>query len=91
MENHDSGTAGNRGGKGSTYGGTQSPDPDAPDGYQKPKAGEDADYTDQQKSTTLGDEYADDSSYGNEEPSPDTAGGEKGQNAGTDAAGSGVR
>jgi hypothetical protein len=91
MASQDSGTGTNRGGKGSTYGGTQSPDPDAPDGYQKPKTGEDADNTDQRKSTTLGDEYADDSSYGKKEPSPDKAAGEKGQDAGTDAAGSGVR
>ena len=90
MNTHDSGTAANRDGKGSTYGGTQSPDPNAPDGYQKPKPGEDAENTDQQKITDLGDEYAGDSSYGEEEASPGTAAGEKGNDAGTDAGGSGA-
>lgn len=84
-------TTPNRGGTGSTYGGTQSPDPDAPDGYQKPAAGKDADNTDQAKGTELGDEYDDQSSYGGQESSPDTAAGEKGEDADTDAAGSGVR
>lgn len=87
---NNGGTAANRGGKGSTYGGTQSPDPDAPDGYQQPQAGKDAENTDQQKDTTLGDEYSDDSSYGQQEPSPETAAGEKGNTAGTDARGSAI-
>jgi len=34
----DKGTATNRKGTGSTYGGTQTPDPTAPDGYQSPSA-----------------------------------------------------
>lgn len=85
-------TTPNRGGKGSTYGGTQSPDPDAPDGYQNPQAGKDADNTDQDKSTDLGEEYNEDSSYGNKASSPDTAAGEKNiDDVETDAAGSGVR
>lgn len=85
-------TTPNRGGTGSTYGGTQSPDPDAPDGYQKPQAGKDADNTDQDKSTELGEEYNNGSSYGDKESLPETAAGEKTiDDVETDAAGSGVR
>ena len=91
MATNDSGTSANREGKGSTYGGTQSPDANAPDGYQKTQGGQDADNTDKAKATKLGDEYADDSSYGQREASPDTAAGAKGNNAETDARGSGVR
>jgi hypothetical protein len=80
-----------RGGKGSVYGGTQSPDPDKPDGYQKPQAGKDAGNTDQRKDTELGEEYDDNSSYGRPEGDPGTAAGEKGDTAGTDARGSGIR
>ncbi len=89
--NKDSGTSANRSGLGSTFGGTQSPDPNAPDGYQKPQAGKDADNTDQEKATDMGDEYADDSSYGKKEQSPEAAAGEKGDQAPSDARGSGVR
>jgi hypothetical protein len=91
MDTQDSGTAANRGGKGSTYGGTQTPEPDAPDGYQNPKPGKDAKNTDQRSRTELGEEYADDSSYGKEEDTPSTAAGEKGDSAGTDARGSAIR
>lgn len=91
MTSNDSGTNANHAAKGSTYGGTQSPDPDAPDGYQKPKAGKDAGNTDQHKDTELGGEYTGDSSYGQQEESPGTAAGEKGNNAETDARGSGIR
>jgi hypothetical protein len=88
--NDDNRATPNREGKGSVYGGTQSPDPDAPDGYQKPEAGADAETTDQHKSTDLGAEYADGSSYGQHEESPETAAGKKGDDAATDARGSGV-
>jgi len=89
--NNDSGTSANSSGKGSTYAGTQSPDPNAPDGYQKPQEGKDARNSDQEKDTKLGNEYADDSSYGAKEQSPETAAGEKGDEAETDARGSGIR
>ena len=88
---NDSGTSAKSSGKGSTYAGTQSPDPNAPDGYQKPQEGKDAQNSDQEKDTHLGDEYAEDSSYGAKEKSPDTAAGEKGGDAETDARGSGIR
>ncbi len=85
MATTDSGTDNNKkGGLGSTYGGTQSSDPKAPDGYQKPK-GKMSD----ESTAAFGGEYADDSSYGDKEQNPDTAAGEKGS-AGTDARGSGV-
>ena len=57
----------NRGGTGSTYGGTQSPDPDAADGYQKPSEAGKAGGSDKtQPETDLGQEYDDDSSYGSD-------------------------
>ena len=87
----DSGTAANRSGMGSTFGGTQSPDPNVPDGYQKPQAGKDAENTDQEKKTGLGEEYADESSYGDKEASPGSSAGEKGDTGPSDARGSGVR
>ena len=91
MTSNDGDTPTNRAGKGSTYGGTQSPDPDAPDGYQKPQNGKDAGNTDQHKDTELGEEYSDDSSYGQQEENPGTAAGEQGTNTKTEARGSGIR
>ena len=86
MATTDSGTDNNKkGGLGSTYGGTQSADSKAPDGYQKPK-----DEMSDEHTAAFGSEYADDSSYGDKEPNPESAAGDKGS-AETDARGSGVR
>jgi len=72
MQNDQDKSATDRGGIGSTYGGTQSPDPKAPDGNQKPSD------RDQQvregktdKHEGLGDEYQSDSSYGADGKQPD--------------------
>lgn len=91
MSTEKSGTSTNKDGKGSTYAGTQSADPAAPDGYQTPRAGEDADSTDQTPPDKLGAEYDNDSSYGDREPDPASAAGEKGTTEGDNAAGSPVR
>jgi hypothetical protein len=74
----------NANGKGSPYGGTQSPDSKAPDGNQTPPdanaEGKNATHPD------LGDEYGSESSYGAAE-----SGGKAGEDTGTDAAGSPIR
>ncbi len=70
----------------SPYGGTQSPDPDAPDGNQN--APRKAPATDApEKQTDLGSEYASDSSYG----TPNSGGKEGDGRKGDDAAGTPVR
>lgn len=91
MEQNKKGTATNNEGQGSTYAGTQSPDPQAPDGYQPPRPGEDAGNTDQTPKQNLGSEYRDDSSYGAEEQDPASSAGQKGESAGDNAAGSPIR
>ena len=57
-----------RGGAGSTYGGTQSGDKDAPDGYQKPNPAERPDTENTDAAGGLGDEYRGRSSYGKDLP-----------------------
>lgn len=91
MERTNKGTSTDMDGKGSTYAGTQSPDPQAPDGYQSPKTGQDAENTDQTPPEELGAEYDNDSSYGDKESDPASAAGNKGESAGDNAAGSPVR
>lgn len=59
-----------RGGAGSTYGGTQSGDKDAPDGYQKPNPNKEGETENTAAAGGLGDEYESRSSYGNELPDP---------------------
>lgn len=86
MATNDKGTALNNDGFGSTYGGTQNPDGKAPDGYQKPQQGKASD----KDTVSFGGEYRDDSSYGDQEQNPESAAGEKGESAGSDARGSGV-
>lgn len=63
----DKGTATNRNGLGSTYAGTETPNPNDPDGYQKPAAGAKAATNNTDTQGGLGDEYADDSSYGDKD------------------------
>ncbi len=91
MATNKSGTSADKGGKGSTYAGTQTPDPQAPDGYQAPRPGEDAESADGKAPGKLGAEYDTRSSYGDKESDPASAAGEKGEDAGDDAAGSPVR
>lgn len=91
MEENNKGTATNKDGQGSTYAGTQSPDPNAPDAYQKPKPGKDADNTDQTPHDKLGAEYDDDSSYGDQESDPASSASRKTETDGDNAAGSPVR
>jgi len=91
MATNESGTSTNKDGKGSTYAGTQTPDPQAPDGYQAPRPGEDADATDQQPSDKLGAEYDNKSSYGDREDDPASSAGGKSESDGDNAAGSPVR
>jgi hypothetical protein len=91
MATNNSGTSTNNDGKGSTYAGTQTPDPQAPDGYQAPPPGKDAENTDQQASDKLGAEYDNKSSYGNREEDPASSAGEKSESDGDNAAGSPVR
>lgn len=81
--------ANNTEGTGSPYAGTQSPDPKAPDGNQKPVAGEDG-----AENTTLpnglGSEYEGPSSYGDTGSNEDQP--DQGKPEGdTDARGSSVR
>ncbi len=70
----------------SPYGGTQSPDPDAPDGNQNaPRTAPENENL--EKKTDLGEEYSDSSSYGEAQ-----SGGKEGDKAkGDDAAGTPVR
>jgi len=76
MENNKKGTATNRDGMGSTYAGTQTPNAKDPDGYQRPKATdtdeEKEDTTDPKDSKsdneTLGSEYHEPDSYGDQKP-----------------------
>ena len=81
MENNKKGTATNNEGLGSTYSGTQSPDPNAPDAYQKPTPKQQA--ADENKQTEadheLGEEYDSPSSYGEkrDEDGPDDTSSDK--------------
>ncbi len=74
----------NEGGFGSPYGGTQTPDSREPDGAQTP-ANPDAEGK-SKKPGDLGEEYGSESSYGEAQ-----SGGKKGENSGTDAAGTPIR
>lgn len=73
MENKK-GTATNRDGLGSTYTGTQTPDPQAPDGYQAPPSNDEKQQDKQQEQIKLpgqeplGSEYEEDDSYGDKPP-----------------------
>ena len=91
MSTTESGTSTNNNGKGSTYAGTQSADPKAPDGYQTPRSGEDADSANQTPPDRLGAEYHNDSSYGEKENDPASAAGSKKESDGEDAAGTPIR
>jgi hypothetical protein len=91
MSTTKSGTAADNNGKGSTYAGTQSPDPNAPDGYQTPQKGEEAENTDQTPPENLGEEYDNKASYGDKEQDPASAAGSKSPTDGDNAAGSPIR
>lgn len=73
MENKK-GTATNRDGLGSTYTGTQTPDPHAPDGYQSPQKDDGKEQDKQEKPVKLpgqeplGSEYEEGDSYGDNPP-----------------------
>ena len=73
----DNGTRTNQEGLGSTYAGTQSPDANAPDGYQKPTKEdqqEGSDAADADQDHELGKEYDSTSSYGDKTSKPDEKG-----------------
>lgn len=78
MEHNKKGTATNRDGMGSTYAGTQTPNPKDPDGYQQPKKTEadDADKASPNKKhpdkEDLGSEYHEPDSYGEKKPLEET-------------------
>lgn len=74
MEDNKKGTATNRDGIGSTYAGTQTPNPKDPDGYQRPKktAADEADKAASEQehpdAEDLGSEYHEPDSYGEKKP-----------------------
>ncbi len=81
--------ANERNGKGSPYGGTQSPDAASPDGNQTPKTSENASPDETRTPGDLGSEYANPDSYGT--GATDHYGGSQPDEADTDAAGTPVR